>query len=141
MNRTLLAAVVSVMATAAAHAVDNPRTGEPAVLHPTIVAIDGDTLAVGAERVRIIGLDTPETYQAQCPAELRAGYAAHGRLQHLLNTRTVRIERAGLDKYKRTLAVVHVGQDDVADIMVREGYARSYICPNGRCPARQPWCP
>jgi endonuclease YncB( thermonuclease family) len=141
MNRTLLVAVVSVMATAAAHAVDNPRTGEPTVLQPTVVAIDGDTLAVGVERIRIIGLDTPETYQAQCPAELRAGYMAHGRLQHLLNTRTVRIERAGQDKYRRTLATVYVGQDDVANIMVREGYARSYICPNGHCPARQSWCP
>jgi endonuclease YncB( thermonuclease family) len=123
------------VASAAALAEPNVVTGPQ-----TVVAIDGDTLAIGAERIRIIGLDTPETYQAQCPAELLAGYTAQGRLQHLLNSRTVRIERAGLDKYKRTLAIVHVGQDDVADILVREGLARSYVCPGGRCPARKPWC-
>jgi endonuclease YncB( thermonuclease family) len=101
-----------------------------------IVAVDGDTIRVGNERIRIIGLDTPETYFAKCDAERRRGYQAAGRLQRLLNSRAVRIERTGKrDKYRRTLAKVYVGGEDVAAIMVREGYAR---LNHGE--KRRPWC-
>src|SRR3954470_2124881 len=50
------------------------------------IAIDGDTITDGVKDIRILGLDTPETYQPQCPEEARLGYAAAGRLQHLLNS-------------------------------------------------------
>lgn len=101
------------------------------------IAVDGDTLGFGKERLRVLGLDSPETFQPQCASEARLGYAAAGRLQKLLNTRTVRIERTSrLDKYRRTLARVFVGQDDVAAILIREGLARPYA--GGR---RQSWCP
>jgi hypothetical protein len=43
-------------------------------------AIDGDTLACGSERVRIMGLDTPEM-RGQCPAEISAARAAKDRLR------------------------------------------------------------
>lgn len=107
----------------------------PAAAQP-IIAVDGDTIAVGHERIRILGLDTPETYFAKCPAEQAKGYEAAGRLQYLLNERRVRIERTGRkDKYRRTLARVYVGGEDVAAIMIREGRAR----PNSG-EKRKPWC-
>lgn len=100
------------------------------------IAIDGDTLRVGNERIRIVGVDTPETFSPQCEDEAKAGYQAAGRLQHLMNARKVRIERTGKkDKYGRTLAKVYVGVDDVAAVMVREGLGRPYS--GGK---RQPWC-
>lgn len=106
---------------------------------PKPYAIDGDTLALGSERIRILGLDTPETYSPQCQEESRLGYQAQGRLQHLLHTRTVRIERSitERDKYRRTLAVVYVGKDRVDELLVREGLARPYT---GKT-RREPWCP
>jgi len=99
------------------------------------IAVDGDTIRSDKERIRIMGLDTPETYFAKCSLERSRGYHAAGRLQRLLNSRTVRIERAGRDKYRRTLARVYVGGENVASIMIREGLAR----PN-HGQRRQPWC-
>lgn len=102
----------------------------------TLLAIDGDTIAVGKERIRILGLDTPETYQPQCPEEEVLGYQAAGRLQKLLNTRSIRIERiARADKYGRTLGMVYAGEDDVAALLIKEGVARSYT--GGK---RKSWC-
>ena len=123
----MMAALLGLLASSAAYA-------------QLAIAIDGDTIAVGQERLRIIGMDTPETYFAQCAAERVMGYAAAGRLQRLLNTRRVRIERQSRDKYGRTLARIFVGGEDVAQVLIREGWARPYECPGGRCPARQPWC-
>lgn len=118
-----------------------------AIAQERVIAIDGDTIAVGAERIRIIGMDAPEIFtleKCSTPEETRRvlmlGYAGQGRLQNLLNVRRVRIEREGWDKYGRTLARVYVGRDDVAHLMIAEGWARPYKCPGRRCPARQPWC-
>lgn len=100
------------------------------------IAIDGDTITDGVKDIRILGLDTPETYQPHCPEEARLGYAAAGRLQHLLNSRKVTVvPSTAHDKYGRTLAVVRVGKDNVADLLISEGLARKY---NGG--KRQPWC-
>jgi micrococcal nuclease len=108
----------------------------PAFAGEGLIAIDGDTIRAGEERIRILGLDTPETYQAQCFEEARLGYQAAGRLQHLLNVRAIRIARSTRkDKYGRTLAIVRAGKEDVASILIAEGLARPY---NGG--KRQPWC-
>lgn len=101
------------------------------------LATDGDTLRCGDERIRIVGLDTPETYQAECDAERSAGYEAAGRLAFLIYTRRVEIERLSRpDKYRRTLARVKVGGRDVAEILIEEGLARPY---DGTT-RRMSWC-
>jgi endonuclease YncB( thermonuclease family) len=47
--------------------------------------VDGDTFKIGQRRIRIIGIDAPETHPARCPEEARLGEAATARLQDLLN--------------------------------------------------------
>ena len=47
--------------------------------------VDGDTFKLGQRRVRIIGIDAPETHHAACPEEARLGEQAAARLQALLN--------------------------------------------------------
>ena len=47
--------------------------------------VDGDTFRLGNRRVRIIGIDAPETHPARCPEEARLGEEATARLQQLLN--------------------------------------------------------
>jgi hypothetical protein len=34
------------------------------------VTIDGDTFAIGGEKVRILDIDTPESFQSRCEQEL-----------------------------------------------------------------------
>ena len=47
--------------------------------------IDGDTFKLGARKVRIIGIDAPETHPPRCAEEARLGEAATVRLMALLN--------------------------------------------------------
>ncbi len=108
----------------------------------TIIIIDGDTIKVDGESIRIVGMDTPETYSPS-PAcsdyERRKGFESAGALNHLLTNRKVLVERTGKkDKYGRSLAVVYVGvpKKNVADIMIEAGFARKN---NGE--KRLPWCP
>lgn len=100
----------------------------------TAIAVDGDTLRIGGERVRILGLDAPEMH-ARCLAESRMAWAAFLRMDDLVRD-GVTVERRGLDRYQRTLAVVRDSRGrDVATVMIREGLARPY---DGR--RRQGWC-
>ena len=47
--------------------------------------IDGDTFKLGERKVRIIGIDAPETHPARCPEEARLGEQATDMLLGLLN--------------------------------------------------------
>jgi endonuclease YncB( thermonuclease family) len=100
-----------------------------------VYVVDGDTIHRGGERIRIIGLDAPETRRAKCEAERRLGYLAKARLVEIINSGKMRIRRMGKDRYGRTLARVRVSGRNVADILVKEGYARPYW--GGK---RMSWC-
>ena len=97
--------------------------------------VDGDTIRVGAEEIRLTGFDTPETASAKCRSERRAGLAAKHMLAELLYKRRLTLRRRGTDKYDRTLARGEIGGRDVADLMIESGHARRYV--GGR---RKGWC-
>lgn len=105
-------------------------------------AVDGDTIDCDGEFIRILGIDTPELFSARCDRERLLAQAAAGRLNQLLRRREVYVERLPeLDRYRRSLARVFAGRDNVAVVLIREGHARPYICEKGRCPRREGWCP
>ena len=54
------------------------------VLPRQLTVIDGDTEGLFGRSVRLVGLDTPETYKARCPEERRLGDTATNRLRDLL---------------------------------------------------------
>ena len=71
--------------------------------------IDGDTFKLGQRKVRIIGIDAPETHPARCPEEARLGEEATARLQQLLNQGPLEMVAplyGGTDRYGRDLRVV-----------------------------------
>ena len=91
--------------------------------------VDGDTLWVSGVKVRLIGMDTPETHKPGTPVQC-FGEAASHRMANLLPVGTaVRLvyDRGRLDRYGRTLAYVYRASDGlfVNAQLVREGYARA----------------
>ena len=68
-----------------------------------VVIIDGDTFALGSERVRILNIDAPETRGSHCERELVAGLKAKERLAGLLRAGSVDIIRGGEDRYDAPL--------------------------------------
>ncbi|MDF0665163.1 MAG: thermonuclease family protein [Nitrospira sp.] len=80
-------------------------------------AVDGDTIRVGGERIRLRGIDTPEM------SEL-AGPAAKQRLEELLRNGPIRIVPHGRDVYNRLLADVFVNEQNVAETLIQEGYEK-----------------
>jgi len=97
----------------------------PAAAQQRAYAVDGDTLRVGRERVRIMGLDTPELH-GRCPREIAMARRAQARMGQLV-AGGVLLSPHGRDRYGRLLAVVRDRSGrDVAQVMIREGLARPY---------------
>lgn len=116
-----------------------------------IYVIDGDTIVVDREHIRLVGLNAPETRGAKCEAERRLGYLAKARLVALLTAACGPLSRAPAtcldmarephkDRYGRGLARLRAGGADVAAILIREGLAEPYDCAHGHCPVRMTWC-
>ena len=87
--------------------------------------VDGDTLDINNVRIRILGIDTPETWPGKykCESELKLGRKAAARLQELILSGTVTYEGNKLDYYDRLLAHVYVNGINVGDILIKEGFA------------------
>lgn len=99
-----------------------------------VVIIDGDTLKLDGERVRLIGVDAPEIFHAHCEEELRRGHAARAFLVTLTQGRTLALQRSGTDRYGRTLATVFAEGIDLNAAMIESGHARIWRKHNGD------WC-
>lgn len=99
--------------------------------------VDGDTLWLGGEEIRVMGPDAPETGStAKCRREREIGREATRRFAELVSSGPIRLQRRGRDRYGRTLAYVFVGGRDVGKTLIREGLAVPY---RGRATA-EPWC-
>ena len=98
--------------------------------------VDGDTFWIGGEKVRIAGIDAPETHPSRCEYEARLGNEATERLHALLNGGAVTMTSIDRDRdvYGRLLRNVQVDGADVGEAMVSAGVAREY---GG---GRRPWC-
>jgi micrococcal nuclease len=102
----------------------------------TNCVVDGDTFWIGGEKVRIAGIDAPETHPSRCAYEARLGNAATERLHALLNSGAVTMTNIDRDRdvYGRLLRNVQVDGADVGEAMVSAGVAREYGS------GRRPWC-
>lgn len=87
------------------------------------VIVDGDIIALGLERIRILNIDAPETFDSRCTDELLLGLKTKQRLAALLRSGQVEVERQGRDRYGRTLARLSMDGRDVGETLIREGLA------------------
>jgi micrococcal nuclease len=102
----------------------------------TNCVVDGDTFYIAGKKVRIAGIDAPETHDYRCDSELALGNKATRKLQALLNSGAVTMTRIDRDRdtYGRLLRNVQVDGADVGDAMVSAGVAREYAR------GRRSWC-
>lgn len=79
--------------------------------------IDGDTLEIDGERIRLNGIDAPEMRNSPYGAEARV------ELAWVLTQGEVTFERIKQDRYGRTVAQAWVGLEDLSCHMLRTGHA------------------
>ena len=93
--------------------------------------VDGDTIEIeGGEKVRYIGIDTPETVDPRKPVQC-FGVEASKKNKELVEGKTVRLEKDITDRDKYSRALRYVWADDlfVNLELVKQGFANSYSYP------------
>lgn len=93
--------------------------------------VDGDTLARGSVRLRLLDLDAPELGQrARCADERRRGEAARRYAVQLLRSAppsaVVVVPSGRSDRYRRPLVRVTIAGQDFASAMITAGHARPW---------------
>ena len=92
--------------------------------------VDGDSLEIGGQRIRLFGIDAPEGRQ-HCRNTQGQDYAcgregAARALDALIGGRSVTCTRLDHDRYEREVAACTVEGRDLGEAMVRSGHARDY---------------
>ena len=90
--------------------------------------IDGDTIEVGSARIRLFGVDAPESAQS-CVAGSRpwpCGRQATRALTGRIDGRSVAFEERDRDRYGRIVAVCRLDGQDLNAWLVRESWALAY---------------
>ena len=104
-------------------------TDQQRVIGPATV-IDGDTIDIAGHRIRLEGIDAPESGQT-CARRLfgtwNCGAAATKALRNLVEGRAVTCERRGTDKYGRMLGVCYADGTELNRRMVADGNAWAFV--------------
>ncbi|NDK52828.1 thermonuclease family protein [Rhizobium laguerreae] len=99
--------------------------------------VDGDTLWIYGQKVRVADIDAPEISTPKCASELTLGNKATERLIELVNEGPFQLQAwpgRDTDRYGRKLRVLVREGRSLGDRLVSEGLARTW---SGR---REPWC-
>jgi endonuclease YncB( thermonuclease family) len=101
--------------------------------------VDGDTIWIDGEKLRMAGYDTPEPTTKICggEAEVALAHKASARVLVLLNSKPWTVEYTGeLDNSReRELVTIRVEGRDLGEILINEHLARKW--PDGD----EFWCP
>lgn len=105
------------------------RKGLPAEVSGTASVLDADTLEFGKVRVRLTGVDAPESGQKCRDAKarfVRCGAIAANALSAWLNRNPVSCEIEDKDRYGRFIGKCSVRGADVQEWLVSNGHAVAY---------------
>lgn len=110
---------------------DLPSANPPpaGAISGTASVIDADTLDIRSERIRLVGVDAPESGQKCLDAGnklVRCGTIAANALDAWINRNPVTCISEGKDRYQRVLGKCTVRGESVQDWLVRNGHAVAY---------------
>ncbi len=91
--------------------------------------IDGDTIEIHGQRIRLHGIDAPErdqTCEDKRGTVYRCGAVATIALRELIAGQAVTCKERDQDRYGRIVAVCYVGRIDLNQQMVASGWALAY---------------
>lgn len=95
-----------------------------------IKVVDGDSLEIKNQRIRLIGIDAPE-YSQTCKnsenKKYNCGTQSTNFLKKLIENKTVTCHPHSKDKYDRLLCTCYIGSTDINKEMVKNGHAILYI--------------
>ena len=102
----------------------------------TTCVVDGDTIWLEGEKIRIADVNTPEVSRPDCSAERALGERATSRLTSLLNEGGFSLERIDRDedRFGRKLRVVTRNGESLGTKLVAEGLADTWTG------SRRSWC-
>ena len=116
-SRLIIAALVVIASTCIG--LSDDMTGQASI-------IDGDTLEIHGTRIRLWGIDAPESSQlcrGEDSLQYRCGAKAANELDTFIAKRPVSCIPFSLDQYGRTVASCSVGGVDLGEWLVRNGLA------------------
>jgi len=107
----------------------NHEASATEVLVGRVSVVDGDTLEMHSNRIRLHGIDAPESGQS-CIDEknntYRCGQLSANRMASYVSGKTVHCEIKDKDRYGRLVAACSVDDVDVNELIVSEGLALAY---------------
>jgi endonuclease YncB( thermonuclease family) len=134
----------------------NASTFETLRLSPRDFSVtDGDTIRLNtaAKGTRLVGFNTPETFNPVCERGYALGTQATQRLKELVASgNAIELElvacacRPGTQgtencNYGRSCGILRVDGVDVATTLIAEGLAALFVCGGTSCPPTpRPWC-
>ena len=101
--------------------------------------VNGDTIVVHGETYRLVGFETPETAQAKCASERKLGYRAAFRLRRIVAGGGLDLEPVKCSEGS-ACAVLRTHGQNVADLMIGQGLARTLACTAVGCSPHKSWC-
>ena len=90
--------------------------------------IDGDTIHIGNNKIRLHGIDAPEFNQTCSYNNIKwkCGEESKVKLEKIIQNKIVECKTNKIDKYERFIAICYNGEININKIMVRDGWAIAY---------------
>lgn len=94
-----------------------------------VAVIDGDTLKMGTRRIRLFGIDAPEsrqTCQTARGTDWWCGTEASKAMRAIVEGKHVTCHQQDIDRYNRMVAICEADGRDIGGVLVEQGLAIAY---------------